>query len=85
MLCNSARYHVCSSFASLCKIFSFLPNCMEEGILRAILGGKYTRVRNKFSKHIGPRNYSFIMLTCCVAFNTWYAPPGKPKSSITIV
>lgn len=69
-LYNSARYHVCSSFAPLRKIFSFLPNCLEEGIVIAVLGGKHTRVRNKFSKHIGVRNNSFIMLTCCVAYNT---------------
>lgn len=54
---------------------------MEEGILIAILGDKRTGVRNKFSKHIGVWNNSFIMLT----YNTWYAPSGKPKSSITIV
>lgn len=85
MLYNSTRYHVCSSFASLCKIFSFLPNYREEGILIAVLGVKHTRVRNKFSKHMHARNNPFIMLTCCIACNTWYAPPEKPKSSVTIV
>ena len=56
VLYNTVRYHVCSSFASLRKIFSFLRNYMEEGIHIAILGVKHTRVRNKFSKHLGVRN-----------------------------
>lgn len=50
------RYRVSSSCASLCKIFSFLPNYMEEGTHIAILGDKHTRVTNKFSKHSGVRN-----------------------------
>lgn len=47
---------MCSSFASLRKIFSFLPNYMEEGVHIAILGAKHTGVRNMFSKHLGVRN-----------------------------
>jgi len=55
VLYNTVRYHVPSSSASLCEIFSFLPNYMEEGIFIAILGDKH-KVRNKFSKRLGVRN-----------------------------
>lgn len=63
----------CTSFASLCKIFTFLPNYM--GMHIDSLGAKHLRVRNKFSKHLCVRNNYFALRTCCMACNKWYASP----------
>lgn len=84
MLYNTVRYQLCSSFASLRKIFTSLPNSAKEGIHIDILGAEHTRVRSKFSKHLGVRNNSFALWTCCVACDPCCASPGSPKLSITI-
>lgn len=59
-----------SSFAPLCKIFSFLSNYMEKGIHGAILDARHTGVRSRFSKQLGVRTNSFVMWDRCVAGKT---------------
>lgn len=79
MLHNTVRYHIHSSFASLCKILTFLSNYMEEGMHTTIPEAKHMTVRNKFLNQLDVTKNSFGMCNCRVPCDIWLASPGNPK------